>query len=46
MVFSFKKKRLLKYPNGDDAVVINYGDLSCLDDGVFLNDNIISFYLK
>lgn len=37
----------MKYPNTEQVdVVIKSNDLLCLRDGEFLNDNIISFYLK
>lgn len=42
--------RLLKYPFTEKAncstIQINSIDFSCLKEGEFLNDNIISFYLK
>lgn len=40
--------RIIKYPFNQvsDSVVITTDDLQCLGDGEFLNDNIISFYLK
>ena len=39
---------LLKYPSPEhsDVATITLSDLVCLQDGEFLNDNIISFYLK
>lgn len=42
--------RLLKYPLTEQSncstIEINSVDYSCLKEGEFLNDNIISFYLK
>ena len=40
--------RIAKYPSADqsDALSITINDLNCLKDCEFLNDNIISFYLK
>lgn len=39
---------LLKYPSPErsDVATVTLSDLVCLQDGEFLNDNIISFYLK
>ena len=41
-------RRIIKYPmcSQIDQTVITRDDLQCLRDGEFLNDNIISFYLK
>ena len=44
-----KNAKLLYYPRKEDdqfAILITYGDEQCLDDGEFLNDTIIDFYLK
>ena len=41
-------KTLLKFPSSEqsDVATVTLSDLVCLQDGEFLNDNIISFYLK
>ena len=44
----YLKLSIAKYPSAEqpDALNITLGDLNCLDESTFLNDNIISFYLK